>query len=282
MRPPTGAGPSRVSGRAGLPSAPSPPAHAEAVPLGESGTNRTAPTAPGLRESGKVAHRTGRFRESPAKGGRARRSGPGGGCPRRERGRCPPFLSGRTGTAHTPVSPRRPWSPRISRPPWAVRTSPPSPRCRPLPGWCSHRPPGRVRRSSRFSVVVSGALVSVNGRLAAQEARTAEVEELLAAADTNMVSAPLGDGRAAVFASYDRDAAVLVVEGLPAAPAGMVYRMWWVDGGGPRPAGVLEPSGGDRHAGVADAMGAPDQLWVSLEPEGDVSGPGGGELSIDL
>lgn len=168
-------------------------------------------------------------------------------------------------------------------------------------GRTRQEPPGRTRagraprvRAARwapwglaaalalFSVVVSGALVSVNGRLQAQEARTAEVEELLAAADTNMVSAPLGDGRAAVFASYDRDAAVLVVEGLPAAPAGMVYRMWWVDGGGPRPAGVLEPSGGDRHTGVAGAMGAPDQLWVSLEPEGDVSGPGGGELSIDL
>lgn len=133
-----------------------------------------------------------------------------------------------------------------------------------------------------FSVVLSGTLVSVNERLAAQESRTAEMEALLAAADTNMVSTPVGDARATIFASYDRDAAVLVVEGLPEAPEGMTYRMWWVSDGEARPAGVMESSGGERYAGFAGGMGSPDQLWVSLEPEGEMAEPSGKELAIDM
>jgi hypothetical protein len=133
-----------------------------------------------------------------------------------------------------------------------------------------------------FSVLVTGTLVSVNERLAAQEARTAQMEALLAAADTNMVSTPLGEARATVFASYDRDAAVLMVEGLPEAPEGMVYCMWWVADGQVRPAGVMEPSDGGRYAGFAGGMGTPDQLWVSLEPKGDMAEPSGEELAIDM
>ncbi|MEU0238564.1 anti-sigma factor [Nocardiopsis sp. NPDC006198] len=159
------------------------------------------------------------------------------------------------------------------------------------------RPAGRTLRSrtvgrwlpwglaaslALFSMVLAGTLASVSERLAEQEARTSEVETLLAAADTNMVAASLGEARATVFASYDRDAAVLVVEGLSAAPEGMAYRMWWVDGDGVRPAGVMESSGEGRYAGVAGDMGFPDQLWISLEPEGDMAEPSGEELSIDL
>lgn len=133
-----------------------------------------------------------------------------------------------------------------------------------------------------FCTVLAGTLVSVNERLEAQEARTAEMETLLAAADTNMMEAPLGDARATLFASYDRDAAVLVVEGLPQAPEGMNYRMWWFSGGEVRPAGVLEASDGGHHAGLAGGMGSPDQLWVSLEPEGEMTEPSGEELTIDM
>ncbi|CAL9490624.1 hypothetical protein SUDANB121_03245 [Nocardiopsis dassonvillei] len=152
-------------------------------------------------------------------------------------------------------------------------------RFRALARWA---PWGLAAALALFSVLLAGTLVSVNERLAAQEARTAEMEALLAAADTNMVSAPLGEARATVFASYDRDAAVLVVEGLPEAPEGMAYRMWWVDGGEVRPAGIMEPSGGDRYAGFAGGMGSPDELWVSLEPEGDMAEPSGKEMAIDM
>ncbi|MGQ4270552.1 anti-sigma factor [Nocardiopsis changdeensis] len=152
-------------------------------------------------------------------------------------------------------------------------------RVRNLAQWA---PWGLAAALALFCTVLAGALVSANERLAAQEARAAEMEALLAASDTNMMEAPLGDARATLFASYDRDAAVLVVEGLPRAPEGMDYRMWWFSGGEVRPAGVLEASDGGHHAGLAGGMGSPDQLWVSLEPEGERAEPSGEELTIDM
>ncbi|WP_017570128.1 anti-sigma factor, partial [Nocardiopsis halotolerans] len=102
------------------------------------------------------------------------------------------------------------------------------------------------------------------------------------APDTNMLEAPLGDARATVFASYEMDAAVLVVEGLPSAPPGTAYQMWWADGSGVRPAGTLAPSADGRHSGMADDMGRPDELRVSLESEGDAPDPGGEAMAIDM
>ncbi|WP_306370824.1 anti-sigma factor [Nocardiopsis sp. CC223A] len=164
-------------------------------------------------------------------------------------------------------------------PPRRTRPARASSRVRNLARWA---PWGLAAALALFCTLLAGTLVSANERLAAQEARTAEMEALLAAADTNMLEAPLGDARATLFASYDRDAAVLVVEGLPQAPEGMNYRMWWFSGGEVRPAGVLEASGGGHHAGLAGGMGSPDQLWVSLEPEGDMAEPSGEELTIDM
>ncbi|MEV6822489.1 anti-sigma factor [Nocardiopsis dassonvillei] len=132
------------------------------------------------------------------------------------------------------------------------------------------------------AVVLAGSLVSVSQRLESQTRHAAELEALLAASDTSMLEAPLGDARATVFASYEKDAAVLVVEGLPSAPSGMTYRMWWADEGGVRPAGTLEPSAEGRHAGMADDMGHPDELRVSLEAEAGSAEPTGEQMVIDM
>ncbi|MDT0329665.1 anti-sigma factor [Nocardiopsis lambiniae] len=133
-----------------------------------------------------------------------------------------------------------------------------------------------------FSVVLTGTLVSVQERLAVQEAQNAEMETLLAAADTDRLDASVGEGRATLFASYDEDAAILLVEGLPEAPADMTYRMWWVDGNEVRPAGMLKPSGEGRYMGMAGEMGSPEQLWISLEPLGEAAEPSGEEYVIDM
>ncbi|PDP87495.1 hypothetical protein CQJ94_10560 [Glycomyces fuscus] len=134
------------------------------------------------------------------------------------------------------------------------------------------------------AVVLAGSLVSVSQQLDSETRHAAELEALLAASDTNMLEAPLGDARATVFASYERDAAVLVVEGLPSAPSGMAYQMWWADEGGVRPAGRLEPSAEGRHAGMADDMGHPEQLRVSLEAEAEagIAEPTGEQMAIDM
>ncbi|WP_159945292.1 MULTISPECIES: anti-sigma factor domain-containing protein [unclassified Nocardiopsis] len=132
------------------------------------------------------------------------------------------------------------------------------------------------------AVVLAGSLVSVNQRMDEEARHAAEMEALLAAPDTNMVEAPLGDARATVFASYEEDAAMLVVEGLPTAPPGMAYQMWWADEGGVRPAGMLKPSSNGRYSGMAENMGKPDELRVSLEPEEGSPEPTGEEMSVDM
>ncbi|WP_150237290.1 anti-sigma factor [Nocardiopsis quinghaiensis] len=132
------------------------------------------------------------------------------------------------------------------------------------------------------AVMLAGTLVSVSQRMDSEAQHSAAMEELLAASDTNMVEAPLGEARATVFASYEMDAAMLVVEGLPSAPRGMAYQMWWADEGGVRSAGMLEPSAEGRHSGMAKDMGSPEQLRVSLEPEEGASEPSGREMSIDM
>ncbi|NKY97068.1 anti-sigma factor [Nocardiopsis alborubida] len=139
-----------------------------------------------------------------------------------------------------------------------------------------------VTACALVAVVLAGSLVSVSQRLDSQTRHAAELEALLAASDTNMLEAPLGEARATVFASYERDAAVLVVEGLASAPPGMTYRMWWADEGGVRPAGTLEPSEEGRHAGMADDMGHPDELRVSLEEETGSAEPTGEQMVIDM
>ncbi|NYH52661.1 hypothetical protein HNR06_002250 [Nocardiopsis arvandica] len=132
------------------------------------------------------------------------------------------------------------------------------------------------------AVALAGSLVSVSQRMDSESRHAAEMEELLAASDTNMVEAPLGDARATVFASYEMDAAMLVVEGLPSAPRGMAYQMWWADEGDVRPAGMLEPSADGRYSGMAKDMGSPEELRVSLEPEEGASEPSGEAMSIDM
>lgn len=139
-----------------------------------------------------------------------------------------------------------------------------------------------VAACALVAVVLAGSLVSVSQRLDSQIRHAEELEALLAASDTNMLEAPLGDARATVFASYERDAAALVVEGLPSAPPGMTYRMWWADEAGVRPAGTLEPSAEGRHAGMADDMGHPDELRVSLEAEAEGVEPTGEQMVIDM
>ncbi|MFD3688909.1 anti-sigma factor domain-containing protein [Nocardiopsis sp. NPDC058631] len=131
-------------------------------------------------------------------------------------------------------------------------------------------------------VVLAGALVATDRRMDSEARHKAEVEALLAAPDTAMVEAPLGEARATVFASYEKDSAMLVVEGLPSAPAGMAYQMWWLDGSGARSAGMLEPSDEGMHSGMAGGMGSPDKLCVSLEAEEGAAEPSSDELTIDM
>ena len=73
--------------------------------------------------------------------------------------------------------------------------------------------------------------------------------------------------------------AVFATEGLPPAPAGKAYQLWYIAGGKPQP-GVVFKTDATGHAVVSDRVPAAGRdasvFAVTLEPEGGVSAPTGG------
>ncbi|MGW5876562.1 anti-sigma factor [Nocardiopsis terrae] len=155
----------------------------------------------------------------------------------------------------------------------------------PGPGrWWYGRFPWLVAAACALVAVVLGAaLVAVDRHRDDVSRHTAEVEALLAAPDTHMHEGSLGDeARATAFTSYEMDALMLVVEGLPDAPPGMAYQVWYVDEDGMRSAGMLEPSPDGRYSAMSHDMGEPVQVGVTLEPEGGMPEPSKPPMKIDL
>ncbi|MEV2278578.1 anti-sigma factor [Nocardiopsis sp. NPDC049922] len=150
--------------------------------------------------------------------------------------------------------------------------------------WWRGQLPWLVAAACALVAVVLGAtLLSVDRGMDESRRHHAEVEELLAAPDTHMHEGPLGeDARATAFTSYEMDALMLVVEGLPDTPPGMQYQMWYVDEDGMRSAGMLTLSDDGRYSGMAHDMGTPVQVGVSLEPEGGMPEPSEQPMKFDL
>jgi anti-sigma-K factor RskA len=134
------------------------------------------------------------------------------------------------------------------------------------------------------AAVLGVGLLSMDRSMDDMRQESSEVEALLAAPDTSMHEGPLGEGaRATAYTSYEMDALMFVVEGLPEAPEGMEYQMWYVDpDDGMRSAGMLKPTEEGLHAGMSKDMGSPVQVGVSLEPEGGMPEPSGTPMKFDL
>ncbi|OLT27709.1 hypothetical protein BJF83_17810 [Nocardiopsis sp. CNR-923] len=150
--------------------------------------------------------------------------------------------------------------------------------------WWRGRLPWLVAAACALVAVMLGAsLLSVDRSMDESRRHQAEVEALLAAPDTHMHEGPLGEGaRATAFTSYQMDALMLVVDGLPDTPRGMQYQMWYVDEDGMRSAGMLTLSDDGRYSGMAHDMGTPIQVGVSLEPEGGMPEPSERPMKLDL
>ncbi|RKS06534.1 anti-sigma-K factor RskA [Nocardiopsis sp. Huas11] len=134
------------------------------------------------------------------------------------------------------------------------------------------------------AVVLGAGLVSMLRDMDAMRQESSQVEALLSAPDTSVHEGPLGEGaRATAYTSYEMDALMFVVDGLPSAPEGMEYQMWYVDPDDDmRSAGMLKPTEEGLHSGMAKDMGAPIQVGVSLEPEGGMPEPSGQPMKFDL
>jgi len=75
---------------------------------------------------------------------------------------------------------------------------------------------------------------------------------------------------------HDDRGGYLLVENVPAAPAGKAYELWTINAGGPRPAGVFTVDASGRATHPVAATRSPVQVFaVTLEPEGGVPAPTG-------
>jgi len=66
----------------------------------------------------------------------------------------------------------------------------------------------------------------------------------------------------------------MVVQDLPAAPAGQTYEAWVIDAGGPVKAGLFE-GGGQEIVLLEQPVGEGSMVAVTLEPDGGSEQPTG-------
>lgn len=135
-----------------------------------------------------------------------------------------------------------------------------------------------------LALVLGGTVVAMDQRMQQMSRHTAKVEALLSASDTNMREQPVGRSRAqaTVFTSESSDMVMVMVDGLPPAPDGMGYQMWYVDNSGMRSAGMLERSGEGRYSGMSGDLGSAEQLGISLEPAGGMPEPSDEPMKLTL
>lgn len=98
-----------------------------------------------------------------------------------------------------------------------------------------------------------------------------DLTDVIAAPDARTVTGRSASGaRATVVVSAARDRAAFLSSGLPAAPAGKTYQLWFADGGGMRPAGLVPGDGGTLMSGP---VGRATAVGLTLEPAGGSARP---------
>ncbi|AWZ06816.1 MULTISPECIES: anti-sigma factor [unclassified Streptomyces] len=106
-------------------------------------------------------------------------------------------------------------------------------------------------------------------------ARAEALTGVLTAPDARLVvGRGAGGATGTVVVSRDRDRAVFVAAGMPSAPAGRSYQLWFADpAGAMRPAGLLDPARPDAPALLTGAVGAATGVGLTLEPAGGSAAP---------
>ncbi|MBV2366589.1 anti-sigma factor [Streptomonospora sp. NEAU-YY374] len=148
-----------------------------------------------------------------------------------------------------------------------------------------HRLPWVVAAAATaLALVLGGAVGAMGVRMQQMREHTAEVERLLAASDASVRDAPLdgGDARASVVTSQRSGTVLVMVEGLPPAPEGMGYQLWYVEDSGTRSAGMLADTGGGMYSGMARGLGSAERIGISLEPAGGMPEPSHDPMTVEL
>ncbi|MEV7871956.1 anti-sigma factor [Streptomyces sp. NPDC088124] len=155
---------------------------------------------------------------------------------------------------------------------------------------------GRGRALSRFALAACLAAVAGLGgvalwqnqeaRDARQEARAArlhseELAAVLAAPDAKVATGGLTNGATgSVIVSRDGNRAAFVAVGMPKAPSGMVYELWYDDGGTMRAAGLLDPTTGSASVLMEGPVNGASGMGITLEPAGGSEQPTSTPLAL--
>jgi anti-sigma-K factor RskA len=143
----------------------------------------------------------------------------------------------------------------------------------------------RQRTIGGFLAAAAAVVALVGGVLAFrggddQPAYASALTEVLAQADGRVVTLaadPAGGatGTVKVAWSASDDRAVLLGDGLPAAPDGQAYELWLIGADGPVPMQVLQGAADGELRAVVPIDAEPQAWGVTIEPEGGSPAPTG-------
>ncbi|WP_327711970.1 anti-sigma factor [Streptomyces sp. NBC_00464] len=200
------------------------------------------------------------------------------------------------------ATPPRELRERVLREIATVRQEPPSGGRRARTGTTGRNTAGRAARWPKFALAASLAAAAGFGGIAvwqnqaAQDARqdarathqqSEQLAQVLAAPDAQSRSGTLEDGgKGTVVVSKSENRAAFLAAGLPGAPVGKVYQLWFDDDGTMRSAGLMRAAGPTSttyatllDGPVDDATG----MGVTVEPAGGSAQPTSAPLAlIDL
>jgi len=120
--------------------------------------------------------------------------------------------------------------------------------------------------------IVGNALTS--GTATSTNQAASALADIMAQADAQKLSQPMGDGTATLIWSGSLARSAVLVEGLPALSDGKVYEAWYIDATGARAAGTFRPATDAATWHVLDGtMTAGAAVGVTVEPEGGSAQP---------
>ncbi|MGW0668882.1 anti-sigma factor [Streptomyces sp. NPDC002746] len=118
----------------------------------------------------------------------------------------------------------------------------------------------------------------------ASEQRSAQVAEVISAPDARTDSTTLSDGaKGTVVVSRSQDRAVFLASGLPEAPGGKVYQLWYEDSGTMRSAGLMQATGPSSTTYATLLDGPVDNatgMGITVEPAGGSEQPTSTPLAL--
>ena len=147
--------------------------------------------------------------------------------------------------------------------------------------------PGRASRRRWFPVLaVAAALALIAGILAVQpwrdepERALTATERVLGAPDAESVSLSVAGADTTVVRSKAERRAVLVAQGMPAAPADKVYELWLQDETGHlEPAGLM-PQGSDHTILLEGDASESTGVGITVEPAGGSDRPTSSPIAV--